>query len=463
MFKNATLTTHQAGHILKINALSFRLLLSAGLVLAAFFVFALWVLEHGFRESAEESLKEKLQLQIYSLFSVAEMTRSGRLKIPLVLQESRFSEPGSGLLAVIRRADKKIVWRSYSTLGEREIPFVAVPPGAALFVTDKNNRFVLHYAVIWENEKNALEGRYIFSVAEDSDFVDKQVQHFRRTLRHWFFSVGLVLIMIQFIVLRWSLIPLRRIVKDLTAIEAGEKSSLDGHYPSELVGLARNLNALISSERAHLERYRNTLADLSHSLKTPLAILRGCMERDDIPRHTVQDQISRMNEIIEYQLQKAAAKGRKKLAGKINAAEIIKKIITSLEKVYRDKQIVFTLEIDESLQIYCEEGDLYEIAGNLLDNAGKWCQKNIKVSLLSLPESSQSNYKVILQIEDDGAGIAAEKLSEILKRGVRADEKIQGHGIGMAVVSELVELLEGRLTGERSQALGGMKWKVYLP
>jgi two-component system sensor histidine kinase PhoQ len=106
---------------------------------------------------------------------------------------------------------------------------------------------------------------------------------------------------------------------------------------------------------------------------------------------------------------------------------------------------------------------LYEIAGNLLDNAGKWCQKNIKVSLLSLPEPSQSNYKVILQIEDDGAGIAAEKLSEILKRGVRADEKIQGHGIGMAVVSELVELLEGRLTGERSQALGGMKWKVYLP
>lgn len=448
---------------MKIDALSFRLLLSAGLVLAAFFVLALWVLERGFREGAEESLKEKLQLQIYSLLSVAEVSRSGRLKMPLELQEARFSEPGSGLQAVIRRVDKQIVWRSYSTLGAREIDFLEILPGTALFVGDKEQRFVLHYAVVWENEKTGLAQKYIFSVAEDSNFVDKQIYHFRKTLRSWFMSIGLVLIMIQFVVLRWSLIPLRRIVNDLTAIEAGEKSSLDGRYPAELTGLANNLNAFISSERAHLERYRNTLADLSHSLKTPLAILRGCMEREEIPRQTVQDQISRMNEIIEYQLQRAAAKGRKKLTGKINAAEIIKKIITSLEKVYRDKQIIFTLEIDDSLQVYCEEGDLYEIAGNLLDNAGKWCQKNIKVSLLSISENRADNCKVLLQIEDDGAGIAPEKLSEILKRGVRADEKIQGHGIGMAVVYELVELLDGKLTGERSEALGGMKWKVYLP
>ena len=451
------------GKVVKIDALSFRLLVSAGLVLAMFFVLALWVLERGFRESAEESLEEKLQLQIYSLLSVAEMSRSGRLRMPLELQESRFSEPGSGLQAVIRRGNNKTVWRSYSNLGAREIPFLDVVPGSALFVADKYHRFELHYAVLWENGKNRAPHKYIFSVAEDSDFVDKQMLKFRSTLRRWFLSIGLVLILIQFGVLHWSLIPLRRIVSDLTAIESGEKSSLDGKYPSELEGLANNLNVLISSERAHLDRYRNTLADLSHSLKTPLAILRGCMEREEIPRHTVQDQISRMNEIIEYQLQRAAAKGRRKLTGKVNAAEIINKIITSLEKVYRDKQIVFTVEMEESLQVYCEEGDLYEIAGNLLDNAGKWCQKNIKVRLSGIAETRADNCKVLLQIEDDGGGIAPEKLSEILKRGVRADEKIQGHGIGMAVVHDLVELLDGKLTGERSSTLGGMKWRVYLP
>jgi two-component system sensor histidine kinase PhoQ len=442
---------------MKIDALSFRLLLSAGLVLAAFFVLALLVLERGFRDSAQESLKEKLQLQIYSLLSVADVTRSGRLKMPLALREARFSNPGSGLLAVIRSDNKRTVWRSYSTLGTKTIPFVEnITPGIPIFIADDNHRFILHYAVLWENEKKRAERKYIFSVAENSDFVNRQVQRFRETLRIWFMSVGLVLMMIQFAVLHWSLKPLRRIVKDLTAIEAGEKSSLDGRYPSELTGLTNNLNAFISSERAHLERYRNTLADLSHSLKTPLAILRGCLEKETIPRATVQAQISRMNEIIEYQLQKAAAKGRKKLTGKVFATEIIKKIIGSLEKVYRDKQIIFTLQCDATLQVYCEEGDLYEIAGNLLDNAAKWCKKSIRVTL------SQVDELVLLQIEDDGAGIAKEKLQDILKRGVRADEKIQGHGIGMAVVAELVELLGGKLAGERS-VLGGMKWLVYLP
>lgn len=439
---------------MKINTLSFRLLLSAGLVFVAFFVLALLVLERGFRESAQESLQEKLQLQIYSLLSVTDMTRSGRLKIPQVLRESRLSEPGSGLSAVIRRADKRLVWRSYSTLGAKDIAFMEVAPGTPLFVADEH-RFVLHYAVVWENEKTGIGYKYVFSIAEKGDFVNQQVQRFRGTLRIWFFSVALVVMMIQFAVLRWSLKPLRRIVKDLAAIEAGEKSSLDGHYPSELLGLADNINAFISSERAHLERYRNTLADLSHSLKTPLAILRGCMEKEDISREAVQDQISRMNEIVEYQLQKAAAKGRRKLISKVCAAEIMGKIITSLEKVYRDKQITFSVTLDATLQVCCEEGDLYEIAGNLLDNAAKWCRKTIKVSLV------QVDRFVLLQIEDDGEGIAQEKLHDILKRGVRADEKIQGHGIGMAVVSELVELLGGELAGERSE-LGGMKWLVYL-
>jgi len=441
---------------MKINTLSFRLLLSAGLVFVAFFVLALLVLERGFRESAQESLQEKLQLQIYSLLSVADMTHSGRLKMPSILREPRFSEPNSGLSAVIRRADKRLIWRSYSTLGAKEIAFTEVEPGNPVFIADDKHRFVLHYAVVWENEKTGIGYKYIFSIAENGDFVNQQVQRFRGTLRRWFFSVALVLMMIQFVVLRWSLKPLRRIVKDLAAIEAGEKSSLDGHYPSELLGLADNINAFISSERAHLERYRNTLADLSHSLKTPLAILRGCIEKEIILPEAVQAQISRMNEIVEYQLQKAAAKGRRKLIGKVYAAEIICKIISSLEKVYRDKQIIFTVEVDSTLQVYCEEGDLYEIAGNLLDNAAKWCQKTIKVSLV------QQDKFVLLQIEDDGKGIAPEKLHDILKRGVRADEKIQGHGIGMAVVSELVELLGGELAGESSE-LGGMKWFVYLP
>ncbi len=447
---------------LKLNTLNFRLLFSTGLVMAAFFILALLVLERGFRNSAEQTLKEKLQIQVYALLSVAEMTASGKLKMPPHLQESRLSNPSSGLYAVIRRSSNKLVWQSKSAIGVEVMPLRNFSAGEAIFLEDKQQRFVLHYGFIWEN-KRKVSRKYVISIAEDGCFVSHQIERFRSTLRVWFFSVGLVLVLIQFLILRWSLKPLRSIAKDLTAIEIGEKSRLDGDYPEELSGLTNNLNAFIGRERAHLERYRNTLADLSHSLKTPLAILNSSLETDNISQETMQLQIARMNEIIEYQLQKAAAKGQKKLTGAINTHSIVKKIIASLEKVYFDKNINFKFEVSGSQLVYCEEGDMYEIAGNLLDNSAKWCKKQIKIRLLALDKVKKKEYSFLLQIEDDGCGIADDKLSEILKRGVRADENIDGHGIGMAVVYDLVELLGGKLLGGRSEKLGGIKWEIYFP
>jgi two-component system sensor histidine kinase PhoQ len=177
----------------------------------------------------------------------------------------------------------------------------------------------------------------------------------------------------------------------------------------------------------------------------------------------VQEQISRMNEIVDYQLQRAAAKGEQKITRSVDVSGVINKITSSLAKVYIDKHIHFAVSVPESSRIYCEEGDLYEIAGNLMDNACKWCQHNIKVSVVLNDRKVSGNFSLLLQIEDDGPGIPAGKLKEILKRGVRADENIHGHGIGMAVVNELTGLLGGKLEGGSSATLGGMSWRVYLP
>lgn len=444
------------------KSLSFRLLVSAGVVLAAFFALVAIVLEQGYRQSAEQALRENLRIQIYSLLSAAELGRAGRIKMPKALREPRFSNPGSGLYASVQRAGGEMVWRSASSIGLNLTLAPALAPGEYAFLLDDQGRYVLHYDVIWENE-TGKEQEYIFSVAEDSQFVIRQVDRFRTTLRSSLVVIGLVLVLFQFIVLRWSLTPLRLIVRDLEAIERGDKTRLDGDYATELQGLAGNLNALVSSERAHLERYRNTLADLAHSLKTPLAILRGGVESVELNKQMVQDQISRMDEIVEYQLQRAAAKGEKKITGTVDAAIVIDKILASMQKVYADKQIRFDVKKPENFKIYCEEGDIYEIAGNLIDNACKWCDNKIKVSLLSKSQIKQGDYSLILQVEDDGPGIPVDHLDDILKRGVRADQNTHGHGIGMAVVDELIELLGGRLVGSKSKTLGGMRWQVYLP
>lgn len=448
---------------MRTDSLSFRLLSVAGLVLAAFFALVALVLEQAFQKSTEQALREKLQTQIYALLSVAEMNSSLQLKMPASLREPRFSNPGSGLYAAIRLSDRSLVWRSPSAVGI-DLPVVEqLEQGEFAFVRDREQRFVLHYAVIWENEAG-FERSYIFTVAENGEFLGSQVAEFRTTLTGWLSGIGILLVMSQFLLLRWGLKPLRQIGADLEQIEAGKKNRLDGRYAAELQGVAGNLNALISSERAHLERYRNTLADLAHSLKTPLAILRGCVEASVVNRKTVQHQISRMNEIVEYQLQKAAAKGHRRFSGKVDINQVVDKIIASLSKVYNGKNIAYQLRSDEGCRVYCEEGDVYEIAGNLLDNASKWCRRQVRVTLTRLPEkSNDGGYSLLLIVEDDGPGIAADKMAEILRRGVRADENIAGHGIGMAVVNELLELLGGRLVGEKSADLGGMRWRVYFP
>ncbi|MEI6068835.1 MAG: ATP-binding protein, partial [Methylococcaceae bacterium] len=403
---------------MRTKSLSFRLLIAEGLVLAAFFALVAIVLEQGFRESAEQALRETLQVQAYSLLSAAKLDNTGELIMPSSLHDPRLTSPGSGLYGFIQQA-KKPVWRSPSAIGLEVIVPPELSAGDSAFVLDKHRRYVLHYAVLWQN-LDGIKREFIFTVAEDARFVGSQVEQLQQTLRFWLLIIGVVLVFIQFALLRWSLKPLRSIVKDLEAIEQGKKTLLDGHYPTELEGLAGNLNAFITHERAHLERYRNNLADLAHSLKTPLAILRGCVESFSDNKETVQEQISRINQIVEYQLQRAAAKGEHKTSKTVDVSVVINKIIASLNKVYIDKGINFELTIPEQCLVYCEEGDMYEIVGNLLDNACKWCLHSVKVSIALNQRKSRRNFFLLLEIEDDGPGIPVGKFNDILKRGIRA-------------------------------------------
>ena len=445
---------------MKAKSLSFRLLFSAAIILTIAFALMAFILEQGFRESAEQALKEKLQVQIYALLSLSELNSKEQLKITDNLHEPRLESPGSGLYAFVQKKDGILVWRSPSALGKENALFLELQPGESVFSANKTGQFTLQYGVLWESE-TGKEHPFVFTVAEEAEFLHNQVDRFKITLRNGLMIVGLVLLLVQFVVLRWGLKPLRIIGENLKAIEQGKQQQLKGRYPSELQAIASNINGLINSERAHQQRYRNTLADLAHSLKTPLAIMRGSMEELESPiqvKTTLQTQVSRMDEIVEYQLQRATAKGQRQIKGRIDLVPIVEKIVASLKKVYAEKQLSITLDMPESCWIQCEEGDLYEIIGNLLDNACKWCNQQVKLTVQGGGNSSLVNFSV----EDDGPGIAKGRITDILRRGVRADQNIHGHGIGLAMVNELITLLDGQLEGGSSKTLGGLRWQVSL-
>ena len=228
--------------------------------------------------------------------------------------------------------------------------------------------------------------------------------------------------------------------------------------------MTEGINTFIDSERSQRDRYRNTLADLAHSLKTPLAVLKAGINADVVKYSEIDglhDQIDRMKQIVDYQLQKASASGRTAMGATTPLLDNIERVVNSLNKVHASKGINCSIEIDPGLAFPGEEGDLFELIGNLLENAFKWADANIKVSGVQLSGEQQNTLQ--LCVEDDGKGIVEEKRQFVLQRGKRADETVSGHGIGLSVVQEIVSVYGGRFDIVDSELLGGAKMVVEIP
>jgi two-component system sensor histidine kinase PhoQ len=138
-------------------------------------------------------------------------------------------------------------------------------------------------------------------------------------------------------------------------------------------------------------------------------------------------------------------------------------IATTLEKVYAAKGAVAEFEIDPDSVFHGEKGDLMELLGNLLDNAFKWCHSRVLLTAQPVSPPGARRPGLRLKVEDDGPGVPEEKMGEILKRGVRGDERVQGHGIGLSIITDIVAAYGGDLRVGRSEALGGAEFEVVLP
>jgi two-component system sensor histidine kinase PhoQ len=449
------------------HSLRGRLLIAASAVLAAFLGLTGLSLDRAFRDSAQAAVRDRLQAQVYMLLGAVNLDPFNRLTLPQALPEARFSTPDSGLYADVMDSQGNLVWHSPSMLGLALPFFPAVRDAgdtqfAALESSDGTPLFVLAFTVSWEITRNHYQ-LYTFRVAETRQDFDDQVWSFRRGLWGWLLVSTAGLLAAQGLILRWSLKPLRRVATEIKDIETGRRDELSSGYPEELQPLTVNLNALLRQGHAHLERYRNALADLAHSLKTPLAVLRGALDNDADPgelRRTLGEQVERMNRTVDYQLQRAAASGRIALSAPLPVAPLARKILDSLAKVYAERAPQLRSEIAATTVFYGDEGDLLEILGNLADNACKWCRRRVVVR--AWPSDHGGRTELIVEVEDDGPGIPADQAPLLLNRGQRADPTVAGHGIGLAVVRDLVEeVYYGRLEIGRG-ALGGARVRARL-
>jgi len=453
-------------------SLQARSLLAAGIALAAFLGFTGFALDEAIYQTLRSALHDRLQSYAYSYIANSDVSRAKRW-LPPEVGPGPFDRPGTGLYAgVVGPIDldgaKSEHWRSASALG-KELPFDTVlKKGEERFSgplpTPSGEIYLYSIGVEWEVPNRGSTLELTLHIAEDAELLEGQRDVFRQSLFVYLGGFGLLLLVLLLGTLRWSLRPLRRVADDLARVERGEREHLSAaDYPRELAGLASNLNEFVDSEREHLQRYRNTLADLAHSLKTPLAVIRNELESGasgEPMRWTVLEQAGRMDQIVAYQLSRAATSGHTTFAAPIRLQAPAEEVVASLEKVYAAKNVLCEFDIDPKARFYGEEGDLLELLGNLLENAFKWASSRVLFSATTRIARGSRRSGLVLSVEDDGPGIPADQVDHLLQRGVRGDERVQGHGIGLSIVQDLLKAYRGKLEVTQSETLGGAKFTL---
>jgi two-component system sensor histidine kinase PhoQ len=436
-----------------------RLLLAASFVLLAFLALCGAGLESAFRRAALDAQEDRMRGLVYALLGAAEPDERGALELnDGDLPEPRLMRRESGLEAAIFDEAGDVLWRSPSQAGS--LPLVIGPEVGnwKLERIGDLGRFALTFGLRWI-VGDARPQRYTVLVLEEPQAYEEQLSVFRRTLWLWLAAAAAALLAALVLVLRWGLLPIRQLVGELREVEAGTQGQIESAYPGEITPLTGALNAMIRHERSQLQRYRNALGDLAHSLKTPLAVLRGLSGEARVDAETqrrLDEQVTRMQEIADHQLSRAATAGRRALAQPVAVRRIADKLAAALEKVYADKRIAFEVHAPPKLLVRVDSGDLHELLGNTLDNAAKWARGRVRVAIERVGTALE------LEVDDDGPGFPPEPES-LLGRGVRADSRVPGQGLGLAAVAEILGAYEGEIRLERSSALGGGRVVMRIP
>ena len=272
--------------------------------------------------------------------------------------------------------------------------------------------------------------------------------------------IALVLFAFQVIILRSGFHRLARIQQQIRALEQGEITQLDMDVPQEVAGLVNEVNWLLNVLEQRLQRSRNALGDLAHSLKTPLTVLQqlpreAALKSQPEICHTLQTQTSNMQRMMDRVLKRARMAGSGPAIVKFDMKQEIPVLINILQSMYRDKNLIITFTAPEKGVLLIDREDMLELTGNLLDNACKWAKSRVNLQL-------DINHAVHLLVEDDGPGVSETNIATLTQRGTRLDEAVSGHGLGLPIAQLIVEQYGGQLNMRRSIDLGGFCVEALL-
>jgi len=316
------------------------------------------------------------------------------------------------------------------------------------------------HLIIW-SKSYQINGQIIMiSVAENMN----QLMEERKKFSLLFMAIGISGFILMLFILR---LVIRRLFKHLDSsqqeirqIVRGERQQLTEDVPAEIYPLVKEFNHSLSIMQQRMERSRNSLGNLAHALKTPLSLLTQQLDNKALDTQKAKNQAERIRQLTERELKRARMAGLGNTSQRFDPREELPTLIEVLKQAHRKDELEVSLHIDDAAKTFGDREDMLELLGNLMDNACKWAKSQVLCSVFIDREVADT---ITICIEDDGAGKGSEELERLTQRGIRLDESVEGHGLGLSICKDIVKLYAGSICFQSSQKLGGFLVEVKLP
>jgi signal transduction histidine kinase len=452
------------------RSIATRLFLTAAALSSVVLLLASVFFTAYYRQEAEEVFERRLDVYLRAIVAdVSESGQEGRTG-PGQLGDPQFELPGSGWYWQITRMDDA----AHEIKASRSLFAKRLPSLANLGVPAQIGGFRRGFAQGPDGRRLRIvervidvgdTGIYLVQVAASDEEIEEQIARFRFELTIAFAALAIALAVVAAFQVRFGLRPLRLLQDELVSIRRGERDHIVGSYPSEVAPLADELNLLIGANRDILERARTQVGNLAHALKTPLSVMVN--EADAAPSplaEKVGEQARIMRDQISFYLDRARAAARGRALGSATqVAPCVDALLRTFAKIYGERGVRFLGGASPELRFLGERQDLDEMIGNLLDNAGKWAKREVRVAVATDASSGgDGRSALIFTIDDDGPGLAPHLRAEATKRGRRLDETKPGSGLGLSIVVDLAAAYGGALELDDS-ASGGLRATLRLP
>ncbi|WP_299202169.1 sensor histidine kinase [uncultured Amphritea sp.] len=416
-----------------------------------------WVGQSWFlRQMAYDFVAARLTSDAYTVLRAVEMDIGAGWRINVDNTSSVYQQPMSGHYYQVSVDGK---WFYSRSLWDGQIP---VEEGQD--IGQENIRLIQqdHKPTLVYSKTFMKQGREIQVVlAEDISRIEQSLSQLGWLLAGLGLVGLIILLALQIFIIRRGLCSLTEVKQDISRLKAGDIRQLSPTNTTEIEPLVTEINYLVQNMELRLQRSRNAVGNLAHAAKTPLTVIDRhidtLLEQNNPQGQPIKEQSARLREMIERELTRARIAGAALPGQRIYVGEELEKLIRTLKAIYREKALVFDLDISAKSYFPGERDDLVELMGNLLDNASKWAQSQIRIKAL------MDDHCLELVVEDDGPGIAPEARERLMNRGERLDESTSGHGLGMSIIAEIVRQYQGRFMLGSSANLGGLEVQVMLP